>query len=182
MIEYIKSKVKVNGKLINVFVRKYDTDFKKVTKPCASVYVTGFTKDPTRQSPFGTEIVLGKDKVNKTVSMQKSGTAVEYTYSIDFWSETQSEFNIMTEQWLLSSSFSKWFNLPVKDSKGLDTTLLCLERTGVVSQTEVEENKEADNYRLFHSSQVYSIYTYYEGEVYDAPMVTDVSFDTEVLK
>lgn len=182
MIEYIRANVKVNGKPLNVFVRKYDTDFKKVVKPCASIYVSGFSKDLIRQSPFGSEIVLSKDEVNKTVSMKKSGKAVVYTYSIDFWSETQSEFNTMTEQWILSSEFSKWFNLPVTDSKGINTSLLCLGKSDIVIQTEVEENKEADNYRLFHSSQVYNIYTYYEGEVYDAPMVTDIVFQTEVMK
>ena len=122
LLEEIKNTVRIKnakGDLVPLedkalVIRKPEEDLKFEVFPCVSIYNTSSKFDPVRHSPEPT--ILGRDDVNKSLTVEDNAVPYDLTYQIDFWARYQTDMDCMTRSWLMKHF--RQFNLKVGDDGG----------------------------------------------------------------
>ena len=153
-----------------LIVRKPEEDFKLEVFPCVSIYNLTYKHDPVRYNP--SPVRVGEDKQNKTVTLEDPAVSFNLEYQIDFWSEYQTDMDIMTRTWL--SKHFRQFNLNVIDDGGTERSCNCLTQ-GSITKSDLVLNGN----RLFHSIIKLQIWVELDDETrYNKYMVVKRDIDT----
>lgn len=161
LINFIRSKVKINGKPVKVVVRKPEDDFYSEEYPVISIYCLYDRFSRERYEPQDVVVGMSTD----TLVLEKSAMPYDLSYQIDFWANYQSDMNSLLKQW---KALGFWFNLPVRDVSGEERS--CFVRSkGDFNKSDIFQAEK----RLFHSFETYLIWTEIDGgEQEEVPKIT----------
>lgn len=176
---YTKSVVKIEreGKPYEVPVqmRKPDESLKIEKYPCITWYNT-----------LDRVNVYRTDNVERTYYNPETGEVVNYFppepvdlfYRIDFWAKLWGDIDAMTMKWLQALppySRGAYFNLPVIDSLGNKTSVLCIQRESLRRSDTLTEGQ-----KLLRSTMTYRIQGYLGREYKEHDdVILSVDVETE---
>lgn len=178
LIEYTRKAVQFtrNGALYvpPVQMRKPDESLKLERYPCITWYnlmdlPNVYRTDNVPHNVYNSD--------TKSVATVYSPIPYDMYYQLDFWAKNWGDIDIMTQKWSESlPPFSRglFFNLPVVDSNGDETSVLCL-------QKDILRRRDTltDGQKLLHSTVTYGIQGYIGREYSESK---DVVLDINVSR
>ena len=180
LIAYTKSAIQIvrNGSPYDlpIYIRQPDENLKIEKYPCVTWYNTmdlhdTYRTDITRQTYYNPE-------TNKATQYYKA-TSYSIYYQLDFWAKLWGDIDLMTRAWIRSlPAFGngKFFNLPVTDSLGNETTVFCAEKDILRRR-----DTYTDGQKQCHSTIVYAISGYLGREYEETEAVHAFDLETDAI-
>lgn len=158
LIAYAKQHIKCHGSGGEIItppatMRKPDEELKKQSFPCVTFYNTMDLRNVYRTDNIPHYHKAGKGAVEYYLPFP-----IDMYYQVDFWAYEFGQIDEMSMSWQQSLpvfSRGKFFNLPVVDTNGKETTVLCIEKDVLRRRDTLTEG-----IKTLHSTIVYSIQGY----------------------
>lgn len=163
LIAELKRTVKIKnqqGSLVtlpdNAFtIRKPEKEFMFETLPCVSIYNKDYKHDALR---YVDNQPVKRSVNNGIATVEDIAVPFNLTYQIDFWSNFQSDMDVMTRTWL--STHFRQFNLDVIDDGGNNRSCNVLMQGKIVKSDLIQGSD-----RIFHSILNYLIWVEIDDEI-----------------
>lgn len=139
------------GEPITVKVRKPDSDFNTESYPI--IYLQALTEKLNTVRTSSVPTVIERDIEKKQSIIEEPAMVFDLVYQIDFYTQTATEINEMTQAFLGNTHGGRYFNLPVKDQNGEDVNIFALRHGGTMTRHDY-----IDEERLFHSLITFTIF------------------------
>ena len=159
LIEYTKKVIQFerNGAPYDlpVQIRKPEESLKIERYPCVTWYNL-----MDLNNAYRTDNVLHHDYNSDTgeVTDYYLPTPYDMYYQLDFWAKTWGDIDVMSQKWLQAlPPYSRgiFFNLPVVDSCGTETSVLCIQKDILRRRDTYTEGQ-----KMCHSTMTYNIQGY----------------------